>query len=314
MGMIDDAVTAISDWFKDLLAGGVTSSLNTANDMLGSSLNGSGGKGVNSIFSQYLGNPISFTGGGQSAIWNTIKTLTNNVIVPIGGFILFVIVLVEFLNMIINSNNFRDFDTSIFIRWILKTVCGILLVSNVFYIATGLFSLGTQSVSEGLNTLFPTNGAGIVPSELVNSSTFHDTLVKQSVGTLIVTLLQSFILIIVTFILLASIIIVLANRIIEVFMYLSISPIPMATMMGSGWNDIGKNWFKNILALAFQGFFIIVALGIFRTLFNNALVSMVNNSSGSVSMTMATLLGFSIALIFTMFRTSSISKSVFSAH
>lgn len=314
MGMIDDAVTAISDWFKDLLAGGITSSLNTANSMLGSTLNGKNGKGINGIFAQYLGNPVDFTGGGTSAVWTTIKTLTNNVIVPIGGFILCVIVLVEFINMIVNSNNFRDFDSSVFIRWILKTVCGIILVANVFYIATGLFSLGTQSVTHGLNTLFPTNGGGIVPDDLVNSSTFHDTLVRQSVGTLIVTLLQAFILIIVTFILLASIIIVLANRIIEVFMYLSISPIPMATMMGSGWNDIGKNWFKNILALAFQGFFIIVALGIFRTLFNNALVSMVNSNSSSVSMTMATLLGFSIALIFTMFRTSSISKSVFSAH
>ncbi len=315
MGMIDDAVTAISDWFKDLLAGGITSSLNTANNMLGSSLNGKNGKGINSIFAEYLGNPVDFTGGGSNAIWTTIKTLTNNVIVPIGAFIHCVVIVMEFINIIMDHNNFKEFDTSIFVRWILKTICGILLVANVFYIATGLFSLGSQSVTKGLSTLFPSNSSGIVPSDIINSSTFHDTLVSQSVGTLIVTLLQAFVLIIVTFILLASIIIVLANRIIEVFMYLSISPIPMATMMsGSGWNDIGKNWIKNILALAFQGFFIVVALGIFSTLFNNALVSMVNSNSSSVSMTMATLLGFSVALIFTMFRTSSIAKSVFAAH
>ena len=79
MGMIDDAVTAISDWFKDLLAGGITSSLNTANSMLGSTLNGHNGKGINGIFAQYLGNPVDFTGGGTSAVWTTIKTLTNNV-------------------------------------------------------------------------------------------------------------------------------------------------------------------------------------------------------------------------------------------
>lgn len=61
MGMIDDAVTAISDWFKDLLAGGITSSLNTTNSMLGSTLNGQNGKGINGIFAQYLGNPVDFT-------------------------------------------------------------------------------------------------------------------------------------------------------------------------------------------------------------------------------------------------------------
>jgi hypothetical protein len=216
--------------------------------------------------------------------------------------------------MVIQGNNFKDFDDSIFIKWILKTVIGIMLVANVFDIATGLFSLGTQSVSDGLEKLFPSNSGGIISSSIINSSDFHKALTSQSIGTLLITLLLSFVLIIVTFILLGAIIIVLANRIIEVFMYLSISPIPMATMMGDGWNEIGKNWVKNLLALAFQGFFIIVALGIFKVLFNNALSTMLTNNSSSVTMTMATLLGFSVALIFTMFRTSSISKSVFAAH
>lgn len=85
----------------------------------------------------------------------------------------------------------------------------------------------------------------------------------QDKGTLIVTLIISFVMIIVTFLLLASIIVVLASRIIEVFMQLSIAPIPFATFLNKDWADIGRNWLRNILALAFQGFFIIVALAIF---------------------------------------------------
>ena len=135
---------------------------------------------------------------------------------------------------------------------------------------------------------------------------------SQDIGTLITTLIIAFVYIIVSFVLLAAIVIVLASRIIDVYMMLSISPIPMATMMNKDWGDIGKNWLRNLLALAFQGFFIIVALAIFKTLFNNTLKNMM--SGQDVVMTMATFLGFVVAFIFTIIRTSSISKSAFAEH
>mgnify|MGYP001735759023 CR=1 FL=1 len=115
-------------------------------------------------------------------------------------------------------------------------------------------------------------------------------------------------------ILIVAIVITLASRIIEVFMYLSIAPIPMATMMDSGeWASIGKNWIKQLLALSFQGFFIVVALGIFKTLFSNAIVAL-NASTDGVILQMGLLLGYTAALIFTILRTGAISKSVFNAH
>lgn len=97
-------------------------------------------------------------------------------------------------------------------------------------------------------------------------------------------------------------------------MYLSIEPIPMATMMDSGeWAGIGKNWIKQLLSFSFQGFFIIVTLGIFKTLFSNAIIAL-NSSTYGVIMQMGMLLGYTAALIFTILRTGAISKSVFSAH
>lgn len=223
---------------------------------------------------------------------------------------LMIVVCYELFSMVVEGNNFRDFDDSIFIRWILKSFCGILLVSNVFYIATGIFVFGTDAVNSGLNTLFGTGK--FISADVVNSSGFHQALMSQDIGTLITTLIIAFVIIIVSFVLLAAIVIVLASRIIDVYMMLSISPIPMATMMNKDWGDIGKNWLRNLLALAFQGFFIIVALAIFKTLFNNTLKNMM--SGQDVVMTMATLLGFVVAFIFTIFRTSSISKSAFAAH
>jgi len=115
-------------------------------------------------------------------------------------------------------------------------------------------------------------------------------------------------------ILIVAIVITLASRIIEIFMYLSIAPIPMATMMDSGeWAGVGRNWIKQLLALSFQGFFIIVALGIFRTLFQN-MIAKLNEGGDGIIMQMAMLLGYTAALVFTILRTGSISKSVFAAH
>ena len=97
-------------------------------------------------------------------------------------------------------------------------------------------------------------------------------------------------------------------------MYLSIAPIPLETMMDSGeWASIGKNWIKQLLALSFQGFFIVVALGIFKTLFSN-MIATLNSSKHGVIMQMAMLMGYTAALIFTILRTGAISKSVFNAH
>lgn len=78
--------------------------------------------------------------------------------------------------MVVEGNNFRDFDDSIFIRWILKSFCGILLVSNVFYIATGIFVFGTDAVNSGLNTLFGTGK--FISADVVNSSGFHQALMS----------------------------------------------------------------------------------------------------------------------------------------
>ena len=316
MGIIEDAVAAIEEWFKGILAGGIEGSLKTTNDMLSGSLNDPNGSGMNPLFGQFLKSPEQFTGttdGSGTPVWNLIHTLSDNVIVPIAGFILCVVVLYELIQMVISGNNFRDFDTSIFFRWTVKAFCGILLIGHVFDITTAIFSFGTNAVTNGLNSLFPA-GSNFIDENLLNSSSFHNILMQQDVGTLIVTLIISFVIIIVTFVLLGAIIVVLASRIIEVFMYLSVAPIPFATLMNNDWGQIGKNWLRNILALAFQGFFIVVALAIFKSLFANALATMMSGNSGNVIMTMACLLGFIIAFIFTMFRTNTISKSVFSAH
>ena len=313
MGIISDAIDALEDWCKDLFKDGITSQFDGISDLLSdtfSQTTGTGGSGglVNDFITQH---PSQFTGGGSggTTIWTTIETLCNNVVVPIGGFILTVILLNELIQMVLRGNNFKDFDDSIFIKWIIKALCGVILVANTYYIASALFSFGTTVCSNGLATLF---GSGDYLSETLSIN--RTALSDLSLGELMTVWFISLIVHLGVLILIVAIVITLASRIIEVFMYLSIAPIPMATMMDSGeWASIGKNWIKQLLALSFQGFFIVVALGIFKTLFSNAIVAL-NASTDGVILQMGLLLGYTAALIFTILRTGAISKSVFNAH
>lgn len=310
MGVISDAIDALEDWCCDLFKDGIKSQFDGISDLLTDTFSQTTGDG--GLVSTYLtSHPANFTGGGTggTSVWTTIETLCNNVVVPIAGFILTVILLNDLIQTVLRGNNFKDFDDSIIIKWIIKALCGVILVSNTYYIASALFGFGTNVCSNGLTTLFGTGDYLDTALALKKSA-----LSGLSLGELMTVWFISLIVHLGVMILIVAIVITLASRIIEVFMYLSVAPIPMATMMDSGeWASIGKNWIKQLLALSFQGFFIIVALGIFKTLFAN-MITTLNSGTGSVIMQMAMLLGYTTALIFTILRTGAISKSVFSAH
>ena len=310
MGVISDAIDSLQDWCSNLFKDGVKSQFDGISELLSDTFSQTTGSG--GLMSTYLtSHPVHFTGGAAngSTVWSTIETLCNNVVVPIGGFVLTIILLQDLISTIMRGNNFKEFDDSIIIKWIIKALCGVILVSNTYYIASALFGFGTSVCANGLTTLFG-SGDYLTTALALNKSALDGL----SLGELMTIWFISLIVHLGVMILIVAIVITLASRIIEVFMYLSIAPIPMATMMDSGeWSSIGKNWIKQLLALSFQGFFIVVALGIFKTLFAN-MITTLNAGTGSVIMQMAMLLGYTAALIFTILRTGAISKSCFSAH
>lgn len=118
-------MNALENWFKEILSGAIEGCLNTVNEMLSGALNNNDDTGLNGIFSQFLGDPTTFTGttgSGGTSIWTTIEKLSNDVIVPIGAFMLMIVVCYELFSMVVEGNNFRDFDDSIFYSLDIKIV------------------------------------------------------------------------------------------------------------------------------------------------------------------------------------------------
>ena len=153
MGVISDAIDSLQEWCENLFKDGIKSQFDSISDLMTETFHKTTEDG--GLISTFLtGHLASFSGSasGGTTIWSTIETPCNNVVVPIGGFILVIILLNDLIQTVIRGNNFKDFDNSIFI----KALCGVILVSNVFYIASALFSFGTDACANGITTLFGT--------------------------------------------------------------------------------------------------------------------------------------------------------------
>lgn len=320
MGMVSDFIDGIGEWFNDtiqnILCNGIEGCFENVQSVLTTTY--ASATDTDGLMAAFLTkHPAKFTGTAAGAgnmpvsgLWRTIETLCNNVIVPIAGFILTVILLNELIQMVIRGNNFKDFDDSIFIKWIIKAVCGIVLVSNSYYIASALLGFGSNACANGIETILGQTSL----SSTNYAESFSKTLRGGAYdnGELLIMLLLSFIIMVAIFALTVAIILIMASRMIQIFMYLGVSPIPMATMMNESWNSIGKNWVKNMIALSFQGIFIIIALGIFKSIFNVVIAS-VSKAEDGVIMSMLMLAGYTAALIYTVIGSGNISKSIFNA-
>ena len=312
MGLITDAADSIMDSLKEGLAGAVSNALSTCVDLLTMGLNPASGKGsgeVTGLMGQFLfTHPANFTGtSGGSKIWDTIQTISDNAVVPIAGGIFAILVTYDLIYMVMSGNNFNEYDGSVVLKWILKVVAGCILISNITDITAGLLSFGNSVAVTANNTLFGSGGfATSITSP--DSQKFIDGLSNQSFGYILVCLIASGFLLLVVMATLALIIVTMASRMIEIFMYVGISPIPIVTFMNTDSKPTGQNWLRNILALGFQGLFIALAIGIFLVLFNNACKEI------SKFISLVILIGYALALMFTVLRSGQISKSVFGAH
>ncbi len=308
--IVDGVVDAIETAITKMLAGGASSMIQESLNLFKSGLKFDDGSTIGSDLTTM---PNDY----NSTVWTVVYGICTNVVAPIGGMILVIILLYELLNMVMEGNNFREFDTAIFFKWIFKALCGIILISHTTDIIIGLFSLGNDVTTLALGSvdkdIFADQDINTIASQIYNMLVDD---YKANWGVLIVFLLFSLAMFIVMLVSLVIVMLVVISRLIEAFMYIAVAPIPMSTFMNKEWGTIGTNWLRNILALAFQGLFIVVALGVFQAMFVSSVKGLIDNSKDTTQMylSMVNCIVWAVALCFTIFKSSSISKSIFNAH
>ena len=281
-----------TEWLKELLVSGIMDNVNGLFD------------NVNSRVAGIAGLVGATPQGWNSGVYGMIRTLSDNVILPIAGVVLAFVMTLELIQLITEKNNMHDVDTWMFFKWIFKTACAVLIVTNTWNIVMGVFE-AAQSVVNSASGIIVGNTSINLADHIAD---LEARLLEMNVWSLLGLWLQSFVVGFTMWALTICIFIIIYGRMIEIYLVTSIAPIPMATMMGKEWGGMGQNYLRSLLALAFQGFLIIICIAIYAVLVQNMLID--DNISTAIWLCM----GYTVLLCFTLFKTSSLAKSIFNSH
>lgn len=285
-------IEMIQEWFKEVLIDGIISNLSGIFDT------------VNAKVGEIAGEVGMTPSGWNGGIFNMIRSLSETVIVPIAGIILTFVMCYELIQLIVEKNNLHDFDTWIFWKWILKTFCAVLIVTNTWNIVMAVFDMAQSVVNQSAGVII--SDAGIDISGVVGD--LETTLADWSIGALLGLWFQSIFVGLCAHILTIAIILVIYGRMIEIYLVTSIGPIPFATMVNREWGHTGQNYLRSLLALGFQAFLIMVCVGIYAVLVQNIAVG------DNITTAIWECLGYTVLLCYTLFKTGSLAKSLFGAH
>lgn len=253
---------------------------------------------VGQVASDVATSPANFTPG----VFSLMRNVSNNAIMPIAGMILTFIACYELIQLVVAHNNLANFETWIFFKWIFKTFIAVMLITHCFDITMAIFDVAGHVI---------TNSGGIIQnSTSVNGSqlaSLRTTLEGMSVGALIPLFGEIFLLSIGIKIMSLMVFIVIYGRMIEIYLMISLAPLPFSTFGNREQSQIGQNYVKSLVAIGFQGFLILVCVAIYAVLIQNVTIS--SDIRGSLW----GILGYNILLVFALFKTSTLSKRIFSA-
>jgi hypothetical protein len=290
--VLDSLFEAIEEWFRTLLTGFVDTNLTTMFS------------DVNEKTAEIAEQVGKTPQGWNSSIFSMIEGLSQNVIVPIAGIIITMVLCYELISMMTERNSLNDVDTWMFFKYFFKMWVAVYLVSNTFTIVMAVFDVG-QSVVNSAASYISGSTAIDVTTMLDAVDTAMETmeipeLAMLALETALVSLCMK--------ILSILIMVILYGRMIEIYLYSSVAPIPFATMSNREWGQMGTNYFRGLLALGFQGFFMMVCVGIYAGLVATM------NVTDHIHMAIFEIAAYTVLLCFSLMKTSSLARSVFNSH
>ena len=288
---MDSILQQITDWLKEMLVEAIMGNLSGLFDSVNNQ--------VGEIASDVGMTPASFSPG----VFAMIRNISENVIIPIAGLILPFIVCHELIQLIIAHNNLANFETWIFFKWVFKTFVAVMLITNTFNITMAVFDVSQHVVNASAGII---SGSTAVDASALEA--MEDTLNAMEIGPLLGLFLQSFIVQVTMSILSVVIFVIVYGRMVEINLMTSLAPIPFSTFGNREQSQIGQNYLRSLFALGFQGFLIIICVGIYAVLVQSVAFS------DDIIASIWGVMGYTVLLCFTLFKTGSLAKSVFSAH
>lgn len=288
MGIIEKITDAIKDMLISCIESNLTDMFTDVNEKVGT-------------IAEQVGKTPQ---GWNSSVFDMIKNLSENVVVPIAGMIITFVLCYELITMVMEKNNMHDFETFLFFKYIFKMWVAVYLLTHVFDITLAVFDVTQHVVSRSAMVISGSTNIDV-------ATTIADMLEKikdMELGGLVGLTMETMLIGLCMKILSVLITVILYGRMIEIYLYTSVAPIPFATMTNREWGSIGTNYVRGLLALGFQGFFIMVCVGIYSVLVNSMTIAT------NIHTALFSIAAYTIILCFSLFKTGTLSKSIFNAH
>ena len=287
---MESILQQIQDWLKEILISGIINNLSGLFDSVNDQ--------VGDIATQVGTSPANFSPG----VFSLIRNVSESVIVPIAGIILTFIVCYELIQLIIDHNNLANFETWIFFKWIFKTFVAVTLITNTFNIVMAVFDVSQHVISSSGGII---GGSTAVTDSML--TTLETNLADMDLGPLLGLFAQSMIIGLTMKVIGIIIFVIVYGRMVEIYLMTSLAPIPFATFANREQSQIGQNYLRSLFALGFQGFLIMICVAIYAVLVQSVAVADPINAIWG-------LIGYTVLLCFTLFKTGSLAKSVLHAH
>lgn len=288
---MDSIFQQITEWLKEVIISAIMGNLSGMFESVNTQ--------VGEIATSVGMTPANFS----PEVFAMVRNVSESVIIPIAGVILTFIACYELIQMIIDHNNLANFETWIFFKWVFKTFMAVMLITNTFNITMAVFDVAQHVVN---------SSAGIIAGDTAIDATaleqLEETLNGMELGPLIGLLMQSFVIQFTMSALAIVIFVIVYGRMIEIYLMVSLAPIPFSTFGNREQSQIGQNYLRSLFAIGFQGFLIIICVGIYAVLVQSVAFS------DDIIASIWGVMGYTVLLCFTLFKTGGLAKSVFSAH
>ena len=288
---MDYVFQQIEEWLKEMMVPTVMDEISTIFDSINAE--------VGNVASELGTTPNDFSPN----IFSMIKDISDTVIMPVAGIILTFIACYELIQLVISYNNLANFETWFIWKWVFKTAIAVELITHTFDITMAVFDVAQYVI---------VNAGGVIQGDTSVSADalaqMQTTVEAMSIFGIFGLYIQINIVNLLMWILSKLVFVIIYSRMIEIYMYVSLAPIPFATFGNKEQGMIGQNYLRSLFALGFQGFLIMICVGIYAMLVQGLAFS--DNIIASIW----GIVGYTLLLAFSIFKTGGIARSILQAH
>ena len=251
--MFENFFAETGEWIRGLLQEAVLA--NMAN--LYSGIN----EGIGAVAEETVKTPQAW----NADIYGLVKSLSETVMMPVAGIVITYVLCYELISMVMEKNTMHDIDTWMFFRYIIKAWIAVYVASHSFELSMAVFSLGGHLAERASRTA--SASAAVDTAEL--AAALEEKMKDMGTGELIALTAESMAMKLGIWAMYLLITVTLYVRAVDIYLYVSVCPVPFATFSNREWGSIGNNYLRGLFARAFQAFFIMTAVGIYSVLVTN---------------------------------------------